>query len=92
MITTPTKDLTNLHHVFTTPTLVASMPATRMMPQTPHVHDEVELSSSFEQSGDERELFSLPQADGGKDAWLFLASTFIFEAITWGERVECLSI
>ncbi|KAH6681406.1 major facilitator superfamily domain-containing protein [Halenospora varia] len=28
--------------------------------------------------------FSLPQADGGQDAWLFLASCFIIEALVWG--------
>lgn len=31
------------------------------------------------------EVFSLPPADGGKDAWLFLASCVIFEAISWGK-------
>lgn len=31
------------------------------------------------------EVFSLPPADGGKDAWLFLVSCVIFEAISWGE-------
>jgi hypothetical protein len=28
--------------------------------------------------------FSLPQADGGKEAWLFLAAGFIVEALVWG--------
>ncbi|KAF4994606.1 hypothetical protein FDECE_13063 [Fusarium decemcellulare] len=28
--------------------------------------------------------FSLPQADGGKDAYLFLAACFIIEALVWG--------
>jgi hypothetical protein len=28
--------------------------------------------------------FSLPQADGGKDAWLFLAACFVVEALVWG--------
>ncbi|GAB7348849.1 hypothetical protein MBLNU459_g7555t2 [Dothideomycetes sp. NU459] len=32
----------------------------------------------------ERQHFSLPRADGGRDAWLFLASTFILEALVWG--------
>ena len=27
---------------------------------------------------------SLPPADGGKDAWLFLMSVFLFEAVIWG--------
>ena len=28
--------------------------------------------------------FSLPQADGGKEAWLFLAAGFVVEALVWG--------
>lgn len=28
--------------------------------------------------------FSLPPADGGKDAWLYLAAAFVVEALTWG--------
>jgi hypothetical protein len=27
---------------------------------------------------------SLPPVDGGKDAWLFLAASFIVEALVWG--------
>lgn len=27
----------------------------------------------------------LPPADGGKDAWLFLAAGFVVEAMVWGE-------
>lgn len=30
------------------------------------------------------EQVSLPMADGGKDAWLFLAGSFCIEALTWG--------
>lgn len=26
-----------------------------------------------------------PRADGGKEAWLFLGSCFMFEAFVWGE-------
>ncbi len=29
--------------------------------------------------------FSLPQADGGKEAWMFLAAGFIVEALIWGK-------
>lgn len=29
--------------------------------------------------------FTLPRADGGKDAWLVLFSCFILEALVWGE-------
>ncbi|KAF2198740.1 putative MFS monocarboxylate transporter [Delitschia confertaspora ATCC 74209] len=28
--------------------------------------------------------FSLPPVDGGKDAWLFLAASFVVEALVWG--------
>lgn len=31
-----------------------------------------------------RQEFSLPPVDGGKDAWLFLAAGFVFEALVWG--------
>lgn len=30
------------------------------------------------------EFGSLPPVDGGKDAWLFLAAGFVFEALVWG--------
>ncbi|KAI5458287.1 major facilitator superfamily domain-containing protein [Mariannaea sp. PMI_226] len=33
---------------------------------------------------DEHQEFSLPPADRGKDAWLFLAAGFIVEAFVWG--------
>lgn len=29
--------------------------------------------------------FTLPRADGGKDAWLVLTACFILEALVWGE-------
>jgi hypothetical protein len=31
------------------------------------------------------EFSSLPPVDGGKDAWFFLAASFMVEALTWGE-------
>ena len=38
---------------------------------------------------DDRSLgFSLPRADGGKEAWLFLGGCFFIEALTWGKRPE----
>lgn len=33
----------------------------------------------------QNEHVSLPKADGGRDAWLFLAGCFCIEALTWGE-------
>lgn len=33
----------------------------------------------------EIEQASLPRADGGKDAWLFLAGCFTIEALVWGK-------
>jgi len=35
------------------------------------------------QSG-EAEAVALPRADGGKDAWMFLAACFTIEALVWG--------
>ena len=31
--------------------------------------------------------FSLPPADGGKAAWLFLAAGFVVEALVWGQFI-----
>jgi hypothetical protein len=38
--------------------------------------------------GSEIEQANLPRADGGMDAWLFLAGCFTIEALVWGES-EC---
>ena len=51
--------------------------------ELPNRSTDVELSTTFDRI-DENAEFSLPPADGGSDAWKFLASTFIFEALTWG--------
>ncbi len=32
----------------------------------------------------QRQGFSLPPVDGGKDAWLFLAAVFVVDALIWG--------
>lgn len=37
-------------------------------------------------SGEHQE-FSLPPADRGKDAWLFLAAGFVVEAFVWGKEM-----
>ena len=37
------------------------------------------------QSEEERQEFSLPPVDGGKDAWLFLAAAWAIEALVWGK-------
>lgn len=34
---------------------------------------------------DGRQEFSLPPADGGKDAWFFLAAAFVMEGLIWGK-------
>jgi hypothetical protein len=33
----------------------------------------------------QRPEFSLPQADGGKEAWFFLVAAFFVEALVWGK-------
>lgn len=41
------------------------------------------------QSGNEQlHEFSLRRADGGKDAWLFLAGCFTLEALIWGTSLN----
>lgn len=32
--------------------------------------------------------FSLPPADGGKQAWLFLAACWVIEAVTFGKPLQ----
>jgi hypothetical protein len=34
---------------------------------------------------DSRQEFSLPAADSGKHAWLFLTACFFIEGLVWGE-------
>ena len=34
------------------------------------------------------QAFSLPEADGGRDAWLFLAGCFMVEAMVWGASLS----
>lgn len=34
---------------------------------------------------DDDEAFFLSPSDGGKEAWLFLASSFLIEALVWGK-------
>jgi hypothetical protein len=47
---------------------------------------------------DEEKGNIIPRADGGRDAWLFLAGCFVFEALIWGESLlslpqkPCISI
>jgi hypothetical protein len=62
-----------------------------------------EASRSFDRLGQEQNSdeiqdhaqnteFSLPQVDGGKDAWLFLAACFVVEALVWGKYIMFLGI
>jgi hypothetical protein len=43
------------------------------------------LDESLRDSSGGRQEFSLPPADGGKAAWLFLGTCFFVEAFVWGE-------
>lgn len=46
---------------------------------------ELQLSAnSITNNGHHQQEFSLPPADGGKDAWLFLVTCFFVEAFVWG--------
>jgi len=67
------------------PTLDPTMDSSTVVPMRPlsNSQEEIENQQLDEQHGLE---FSLPQADGGKDAWLFLAACFIVEALVWGNH------
>ena len=43
------------------------------------------LRRRFPAQENARREFTLPQADTGKDAWLFLAGCFMVEALIWGK-------
>lgn len=57
----------------------------------PMATTDIELTAATESTSSRTELhrdrpeFSLPRADGGKDAWLVLMSCFILEALVWGK-------
>lgn len=42
-------------------------------------------SRRWQNEDNENEPVALPRADGGKDAWWFLAGCFFIEALTWGK-------
>lgn len=49
--------------------------------ETDSVYD---LDASNFEPADDVDLAYLPRADGGKDAWLFLAACFVLEMMIWG--------
>lgn len=52
--------------------------------------ESISLQVFGEDDADNQE-FSLPPADGGKDAWMFLAACFVCEAMIWGKLDKCQS-
>lgn len=36
-------------------------------------------------NGPDNTDINIPRADGGRDAWFFLAACFVFEALVWGK-------
>ena len=68
-----------------------SVPLTDMTIQEPSDHQleqgaeggQLAMSDGNQLQLHQRE-FSLPRADGGKDAWLFLAGCCTVEALVWG--------
>ncbi|TKX18490.1 MFS transporter-like protein 174 [Elsinoe australis] len=65
-------------------------PVSPAVVRTHSYHDqdeEIELQNPFasgQQTPTDGPHFSLPSADGGKDAWLVLFACFILEALVWG--------
>ncbi|PQE07655.1 hypothetical protein CJF30_00007370 [Rutstroemia sp. NJR-2017a BBW] len=53
--------------------------------ELPNFQSDVEEGQNTDQEGElNEEEINPPRADEGKDAWLFLAGCFIFEALIWG--------
>ena len=46
-----------------------------------------DLRRRFRQQSVTQREFTLPPADRGKDAWLFLAGCFMVEALIWGRSL-----
>jgi hypothetical protein len=44
--------------------------------------------ADVEKGGREDKESVVPRADGGKEAWLFLAGCFVFEALVWGKSIS----
>ncbi|ORY17954.1 major facilitator superfamily domain-containing protein [Clohesyomyces aquaticus] len=62
---------------------VASRIHQRGFPDSQH-EDAIELESNTERDAAHGTEFSLAPADGGKDAWMYLAAAFVVEILVWG--------
>ena len=54
-----------------------------LTPKSPTDQDQAQVQEQHQEQ-ESQQQFSLPPADGGKDAWLFLAAAFLLEALVWG--------
>lgn len=50
--------------------------------------DDGKFRRRFRQPSVTQREFTLPPADQGKDAWLFLAGCFMVEALIWGRCLQ----
>jgi hypothetical protein len=57
---------------------------------TRQVLESVEGDHAMQSNNGSIHEFSLPRADGGKQAWFFLAGCFFVEALVWGESMNQL--
>lgn len=60
------------------------MDDSRATTRPPSPMEEEEGSGGEEDGAQGRHEFSLPPTDSGKDAWMFLLSSFMMEAFVWG--------
>ncbi|KAJ4144391.1 hypothetical protein LMH87_003275 [Akanthomyces muscarius] len=60
------------------------MDDSRATTRPPSPTEEEEGSGAEEDGAQGRHEFSLPPTDSGKDAWMFLLSSFMMEAFVWG--------
>ncbi|KAM5349162.1 hypothetical protein ACJ41O_008985 [Fusarium nematophilum] len=61
-----------------------SQTSIELQPRKEAIREDGSSESQVEGLTGGHELPSLPRVDGGKDAWLFLAASFMIEALTWG--------
>lgn len=63
---------------------ITNLPGDLVIMELETRHPNLLADSSSYPSDDQHNELQLPPVDGGKDAWLFLAASFIIEALVWG--------
>lgn len=48
----------------------------------------LEVLQNIDDLSQDRSADRVPRVDGGKDAWLFLAASFVIEGLIWGKSIR----